>query len=54
VLGNDGELDIALLDVKNRVRDVALRKNDVVLPIVQNRFSVAHLGEEVFGTKRSF
>ena len=26
-LGNDGELDLALLDVKNRVRLAALRKN---------------------------
>jgi hypothetical protein len=24
LLGNDGELDLALLDVKNRVRDLSL------------------------------
>jgi hypothetical protein len=33
LLGNDGELDLALLDIKNRVRDLSLRKNDLILPI---------------------
>jgi hypothetical protein len=26
LLGNDGEFDLALLDVKNRVRNLSLRK----------------------------
>ena len=33
VLGNDGELDLTLLDVKNRVRDLSLLENDLILPI---------------------
>ena len=30
LLGNDGELDLALLDVKNRVRDLSLRKYNIL------------------------
>ena len=33
LLRNDGELDLAFLDVKNRVRDLSLRKNNLILPI---------------------
>src|SRR5258708_25284091 len=54
LLGNDGELDLALLDVKNRVRDLSLRKNNLILPIFGQRFSLAHLGEKFFGIKRGF
>src|SRR5205823_13673980 len=54
LLGNDGELDLALLDVKNRVRDLSLRKNNLILPIFGYRFSLAHLGEKFFGIKRGF
>ena len=32
-LGNDGELDLALLKVKNRIRNLALRKNNLILLI---------------------
>ena len=32
LLGNDGEFDLALLDVKNRVRDLSLRENNLILP----------------------
>src|ERR1700731_3874899 len=52
LLGNDRELDPALLDVKNRVRDLSLRKNNLILPIFGYRFSFAHLGEKYFGIKR--
>src|SRR6266480_5001614 len=52
LLGNDGELDLALLDVKNRVRDLSLRKNNLILPIFGYRFSLAHLGEKFFGIER--
>src|SRR6266446_1763741 len=52
LLGNDGEFDLALLDVKNRVRDLSLRKNNLILPIFGYRFSLAHLGEKYFGIKR--
>src|SRR5207247_10463114 len=54
LLGNDGEFDLALLDVKNRVRDLSLRKNNLILPIFGYRFSLAHLGEKFFGIKRGF
>src|SRR5206468_12394723 len=54
LLGNDGELDLAFLDVKNRVRDLSLRKNNLILPIFGYRFSFAHHGEKYFGIKRGF
>src|ERR1700724_1444887 len=54
LLGNDGELDLALLDVENRVRDLSLSKNDLILPIFGYRFSLAHLGEKFFGIERGF
>src|ERR1700738_2441031 len=41
LLGNDRELDLALLDVKNRVRDLSLRKNNLILSIFGYRFSFA-------------
>src|SRR5229473_5836256 len=40
LLGNDRELDLALLDVKNRVRDLSLRKNNLILSIFGYRFSL--------------
>jgi hypothetical protein len=49
---SDGEFDLALLDVKNRVRDLSLRKNNLILPIFRYRFSLAHLGEKFFGIER--
>src|ERR1700732_3324736 len=54
LLGNDSELDLALLDVKNRVRDLSLRKNNLILSIFGYRFSFAHLGEKCFWIKRGF
>ena len=48
VLYNDGELDLALLDVKNRVRLATLRKNDLVLLILGYGFPIAHFGEKCF------
>src|ERR1700730_7460243 len=47
-LGNDGELNLALLDVKNRVRLATLRKNNLVLVILGYRFPIAHFGEKCF------
>ena len=47
--GDDGELHLALLKVKNRVRRVALRKNDLVLAIFSDLAAVADLGEKHFG-----
>src|ERR1700730_4713020 len=54
LLGNDGELDPAFVDVKNRVRDLSLRENDLILPIFRYRFSLARLGEKYFRIKRGF
>jgi hypothetical protein len=41
-----------LLDVKNRVRDLSLRKNNLIVPIFGYRFSLAHFGEKCFGIER--
>src|ERR1700730_10810906 len=54
LLGNDGELDLALLDVKNRIRDLSLRKNNLILSIFGYRFPLVHVGEKYFGIKRGF
>src|SRR5712692_8849986 len=54
LLGNDRELDLALLDVKNRVRDLSLRKNNMILSVFEYRFSLAHLGKKNFWIKRGF
>src|SRR3984893_8916521 len=54
LLGNDRELDLALLDVENRVRDLSLRKDNLILPIFGYRFSLAHIGEKCSGIKRGF
>src|SRR5205807_9657410 len=54
LLGNDGEFDLALLDVKNRVRDLSLCENNLILLIVGYCFSLAHLGVNHFGIKRGF
>src|SRR3984885_3223969 len=47
-LGNDGELDLALLDVKNRVRLATLRKNNLVLVILGYGFPITDFGEKCF------
>src|SRR5580658_6389768 len=51
-LGNDGELDLAFLDVKDRVRDVALRKNNLTRPIIGNGSSAVYSREKRFGIER--
>src|SRR4029077_8801191 len=51
LLRNDGELDLTLLDVKNRVRDLSLWENDLILPVFGYRFSLANLGKKFFGIK---
>ena len=50
-LGNDGELDLALLNIKNRVRLAALRKNNLVLVILRLSFSHRPLWREIFWIK---
>src|ERR1700694_1807705 len=51
LLGNDSELDLASLDVKNRVRNLSLGENNLILPVLGYHFSMPHLGEEHFGIK---
>ena len=51
LLGHDGQLDLSLLKVKHRVRDVALRKHDLIPVEFNNRLALAHFGDEVFGIK---
>jgi hypothetical protein len=45
-LRNDGELDPALLYAKNCVRNVTLRKNNLILLIFRYCFSIAHFREK--------
>src|SRR6266446_5513666 len=52
LLGNDRELDLALLDVKNRVRELSLRENNLILPVFGDGFPPTHLGEKCFGIER--
>src|SRR4029077_17455052 len=47
-LGNDRELDLALLDVKNGVRLATLRKNNLVLLTLGYGFPIADFGEKCF------
>src|SRR5271166_3562906 len=54
LFGNDRELDLALLDVKNRVRNLSLREDNLILPVFGYCFPVAHLGEKLLGIKRGF
>src|SRR5216684_1278502 len=51
LLGKDSELHLALLDVKNRVRSISLRENNLILPVLGYRLSLTHLGEKYFGIK---
>src|SRR3984957_12255722 len=39
------------LNIENRVRNVSLGEDDLVLAIFQYRFSLAHLGEKHLGIK---
>src|SRR5947208_6669541 len=54
VLGNDGELDLAFLDVKNAIRDVPLREDFLILAIYGNHSSLANFGKEFFWLKSPF
>ena len=51
-LGNDGELDLALLDVKNRVRRIALPEHNFILSIIVNGSPAIYLREKHFGIER--
>src|SRR6185295_10879207 len=49
---NDRELDTALLDIEHGIRYIPLRKESLVLSVLQGRFPVTDLCEELFGVKR--
>jgi hypothetical protein len=49
LVGYDSELDPAFLDVKNRIRDLSLRENNLILPVLQNRLPPPHSGEKDLG-----
>jgi hypothetical protein len=51
-LGNDGELDLALLDVKNSVRRIALPEHNCILSIIVNGSPAVYLQEKHFGIER--
>jgi hypothetical protein len=53
LLGNDSELDLALLDVKDCVCNLSLREDSLILAVFGYRLSFAHLGEKSFGIERN-
>jgi hypothetical protein len=52
LLGNNGQFDLAFLDVENRVGNVSLREHKLPPPISGYRFSLADLSEKYLGVKR--
>src|SRR3954471_21184043 len=54
LLRKDGELDLALLNIKDRVRSFSLGENNLILPVRGHGLSLAYLGEEFFGIKYGF
>jgi hypothetical protein len=54
LIGYDDDLDPAFLDVKNRIRDVALGENDLILSVFRYRFPGPDLGEKRFGLNPFF
>jgi hypothetical protein len=50
LLGNDGELDLALLYVKDRVRDLSLRENNLILPVITD-FPCPTLARNILGSE---
>ena len=45
LLGNDSEFDLAVLDVKDGVGYLSLRKDGLGLPVFGYRFSLANFGK---------
>jgi hypothetical protein len=52
LLGNNGQFDLAFLDVENRVGNVPLREHNLPPPKFGYRFSIADLSEKYLGVKR--
>ena len=50
LLGNDRELDVAFLDVKDRVRILSLRENNLILPEFGYRFPPPTLARNILGS----
>ena len=44
LFGDNEDLDPSLLNIKNRVRGLSLRENDLVLVEIQYRFALTDLG----------
>src|SRR5277367_1034323 len=51
LFGQDSELDLAFLNVKNGLRDIALFEDFLVLVKVEYRFPIADFGEKDLGVK---
>ena len=52
LFGNHRELELAFLNIENRVREIALRENNLIVLILRYRFSLADFGEKPLGVKR--
>jgi hypothetical protein len=53
-IGHDRKLDLAFLNIKHRVRNIALLENVLIFVKFQYRFPRAYIGEKVFGVKHCF
>src|ERR1700682_5778749 len=54
MLRHDSKLDLAFLNVKHRVGDIALLEHVLILMEFQYLLSRAHFGEKAFGVKNVF
>src|SRR5208282_5925781 len=52
LLGDDGLLDLAALNVENRIRGFALREDNLILPIIGNSSPPVHFRQKHFGIER--
>ena len=52
LLGNNGDLDLAFLDVEDRIRRIPLCEDDPIFPIPVNAPSLADLGQKGFWIER--
>ena len=54
LLGNNGDFDLAFLDVEHRIRRTALREDRFVLSILGDGSAAIHGGEKYLRVKRTF
>src|SRR4029453_10706982 len=52
LVGNNGDLDLAFLDIEHGIRRVALREDDLILAIFGYASALADFGEKGFGIER--